>query len=79
MSAPARLRQLLARAAAAKSVVLLPCAYDGLTARVIQRAGFEAAFMTGFGVAAVMRHHFVKVLQTTPTAYRRTFGARRAG
>jgi transcriptional regulator GlxA family with amidase domain len=32
---------------------------------------------TGFGTAAVMRHHFVKVLQTTPTAYRRTFGSRR--
>lgn len=29
---------------------------------------------TGFGTAAVMRHHFLKVLQTTPTAYRRTFG-----
>jgi transcriptional regulator GlxA family with amidase domain len=34
---------------------------------------------TGFGAAAVMRHHFVKVLQTTPTAYRRAFGAREAG
>ncbi|WP_022884998.1 GlxA family transcriptional regulator [Glaciibacter superstes] len=34
---------------------------------------------TGFGGAAVMRHHFIKVLQTTPTAYRRAFGARRAG
>jgi len=31
---------------------------------------------TGFGTAAVMRHHFLKVLQTTPTNYRRTFGAR---
>ena len=31
---------------------------------------------TGFGTAAVMRHHFLKVLQTTPTAYRRAFGAR---
>jgi transcriptional regulator GlxA family with amidase domain len=30
---------------------------------------------TGFGSAAVMRHHFLKVLQTTPTAYRRAFGA----
>ncbi len=43
----------------------------------------EVAAVTGFGVAAVMRHHFVRVLQTTPTAYRRTFGAgridRRAG
>ncbi|MET0783211.1 GlxA family transcriptional regulator [Leifsonia flava] len=36
----------------------------------------EIAGDCGFGGAAVMRHHFVKVLQTTPTAYRRTFGAR---
>jgi transcriptional regulator GlxA family with amidase domain len=28
---------------------------------------------TGFGSAAVMRHHFAKVLQTTPASYRRTF------
>ena len=34
---------------------------------------------TGFGTAAVMRHHFVKVLQTSPQAYRRAFGARLAG
>jgi transcriptional regulator GlxA family with amidase domain len=34
---------------------------------------------TGFGTAAVMRHHFVKVLQTTPTTYRRAFGSREAG
>ena len=33
---------------------------------------------TGFGTAAVMRHHFLKVLQTTPTNYRRTFGARQS-
>ncbi|WP_353809268.1 GlxA family transcriptional regulator [Agromyces sp. SYSU T00194] len=36
----------------------------------------EIARDTGFGAAAVMRHHFVKVLQTTPTAYRRTFTQR---
>ncbi|WP_350227477.1 GlxA family transcriptional regulator [Agromyces mangrovi Wang et al. 2018] len=36
----------------------------------------EIARDTGFGAAAVMRHHFVKVLQTTPTAYRRTFSQR---
>jgi transcriptional regulator GlxA family with amidase domain len=42
--------------------------------------GLEAiAQQTGFGAAAVMRHHFLKVLQTTPTAYRRTFGEREAG
>ena len=31
---------------------------------------------TGFGTASVMRHHFVRTLQTTPTAYRRTFAHR---
>ena len=31
---------------------------------------------TGFGAAAVMRHHFLKTLHTTPTAYRRAFGER---
>ncbi|WP_308164588.1 helix-turn-helix domain-containing protein [Agromyces sp. ISL-38] len=36
----------------------------------------EIARETGFGAAAVMRHHFIKVLQTTPTAYRRLFGVR---
>jgi transcriptional regulator GlxA family with amidase domain len=34
---------------------------------------------TGFGTASVMRHHFVKVLRTSPTAYRRMFGERLAG
>ncbi|WP_411699981.1 GlxA family transcriptional regulator [Conyzicola sp.] len=33
---------------------------------------------TGFGTASVMRHHFVKVLQTTPTLYRRTFAVRQS-
>ena len=33
--------------------ILLPCCYDGLTARLITRAGFDATFMTGFGVSAV--------------------------
>ena len=33
---------------------------------------------TGFGAASVMRHHFLKVLQTTPTAYRRAFCTREA-
>jgi len=43
-------------------------------------ASLEAiAQSTGFGSASVMRHHFVKVLQTTPTLYRRTFAVRAAG
>lgn len=36
-----------------ESPILLPCCYDGLTARLVARAGFEATFMTGFGVSAV--------------------------
>jgi transcriptional regulator GlxA family with amidase domain len=39
----------------------------------------QIAQLSGFGTAAVMRHHFLKVLQTTPTNYRRTFGSRAAG
>lgn len=34
------------------------------------------AQVTGFGSAAVMRHHFLKTLQTTPSGYRIAFGAR---
>jgi len=39
----------------------------------------QIAQQTGFGSAAVMRQHFVKVLQTSPLAYRRTFGAQEVG
>jgi 2-methylisocitrate lyase-like PEP mutase family enzyme len=30
----------------------MPCCYDGLTARLVEQAGFELTFMTGFGVSA---------------------------
>jgi 2-methylisocitrate lyase-like PEP mutase family enzyme len=30
----------------------MPCCYDGLTARLIENAGFNITFMTGFGVSA---------------------------
>lgn len=36
-----------------KKPILLPCCYDGLSARLVARNGFEATFMTGFGVSAV--------------------------
>jgi transcriptional regulator GlxA family with amidase domain len=45
------------------------------TSRPIESIAAE----TGFGTASVMRHHFVKVLRTSPTAYRRMFGERLAG
>ena len=34
-----------------KGVLIAPGAYDGLTARIAVRAGAEAVYMTGFGVA----------------------------
>jgi 2-methylisocitrate lyase-like PEP mutase family enzyme len=47
-SARARLRAALAR----PGLVLAPFVYDGLQARIAQRAGFGAVYMTGFGTAA---------------------------
>ena len=36
----------------------------------------QIAQETGFGSAAVMRHHFTKTLHTSPLSYRRTFGGK---
>src|SRR5579862_5144841 len=43
-----RLRELLK----GKEPVLAPGAYDALSARIIEQAGFPAVYMTGFGTAA---------------------------
>ena len=43
-----RLRELLARPAP----VLAPGAYDALSARLVEEAGFPAVYMTGFGTSA---------------------------
>src|SRR3954468_16087891 len=43
-----RLRKMLA----GPEPVLAPGAYDGLTARLGGKSGFEAVYMTGFGTAA---------------------------
>jgi 2-methylisocitrate lyase-like PEP mutase family enzyme len=37
---------------AARELVVAPCSYDAISARVIHEAGFPATFMSGFGVAA---------------------------
>jgi len=39
--------------------ILLPCCYDGLTARLVARAGFEATFMSGFGVSGAYQSYLV--------------------
>jgi 2-methylisocitrate lyase-like PEP mutase family enzyme len=44
----ARLRELLA----GDELVVAPGAYDGLTARLVEQAGFPAVYMTGAGTAA---------------------------
>jgi carboxyvinyl-carboxyphosphonate phosphorylmutase len=46
--APARLRALLA----GDAPLLAPGAYDALSARLIEQAGFDCAYMTGFGTTA---------------------------
>jgi 2-methylisocitrate lyase-like PEP mutase family enzyme len=37
---------------AARELVVAPCCYDAISARIIHEAGFAATFMSGFGVAA---------------------------
>ncbi|HKS88634.1 MAG TPA: isocitrate lyase/PEP mutase family protein [Stellaceae bacterium] len=48
MTQAARLRELLRR----PGMVVAPGAYDCITARLIERAGFDAVYMTGAGTAA---------------------------
>lgn len=49
-ASPRRLRELLSGSAP----VLAPGAYDALSARLIEAAGFPCVYMTGFGTAASM-------------------------
>lgn len=49
MTSPAlQLRELLAK----DQCHIMPCCYDGLTAKMIEQAGFALTFMSGFSVAA---------------------------
>jgi carboxyvinyl-carboxyphosphonate phosphorylmutase len=47
---PKRLRELLS----SRVPVLAPGAYDALGARLVEEAGFDAVYMTGFGTAAAL-------------------------
>lgn len=47
-SPAARLRAVLAR----PGIRIMPCCFDALSARLIERAGFELTFMSGFAVSA---------------------------
>src|ERR1700680_5161958 len=50
LSAAARLRKLLAR----DGLLVAPGAYDCISARTIEQAGFSAVYMTGAGTAATL-------------------------
>jgi 2-methylisocitrate lyase-like PEP mutase family enzyme len=50
MTQASRLRELLRR----NGMVVAPGAYDGITARSVEQAGFEAVYMTGAGTAATL-------------------------
>ena len=47
MKAAARLRQLLSQ----PDMIVAPGAYDGITARLVEQAGFSAVYMTGAGTS----------------------------
>ena len=50
MATRTNLRQLLQR----PEIVVAPGAYDCLTARLVEQAGFPAVYMTGAGTAAAL-------------------------
>jgi 2,3-dimethylmalate lyase len=48
MSVRATLRRLVAD----KNGLVVPGAYDGVSVRLVERAGFPVVYMTGFGTSA---------------------------
>ena len=48
MNKKARFRQLLSK----ERIIVAPGAYDALSARIIEKTGFDAVYVTGFGVSA---------------------------
>ena len=75
MRASARLRALLS----ADGVVVAPGVYDGLSARLVARAGFPAAYATGGGIARSMGYPDLGLLAMTEVADRLTNIVEQAG
>src|SRR5271156_3408455 len=61
IEATKRLRQLLA----APEMVVAPFVYDGLQAKIAERTGFKAVYMTGFGTAAARGYPDLGLLTMT--------------
>ena len=64
MTAQAQLRALLAQ----PGLIVAPGAYDGLTARLVEQAGFGAVYMTGAGTAAAAGYPDFGLLDMTEMA-----------
>jgi len=45
-------RRVLRRLVDQKTGVVIPGAYDGVSAKLVERAGFPAVYMTGYGTSA---------------------------
>ena len=45
-------RRALRRLVDQKAGVVIPGAYDGVSAKLVERAGFPAVYMTGYGTSA---------------------------
>lgn len=63
-SAADKLRDLLSR----PEILTMPCCYDGLTARLVEDAGFPLTFMTGFGVSGAHGLPDTQVMVSSTTA-----------
>lgn len=64
MTAQAQLRALLAQ----PGLIVAPGAYDGLTAKLVEQAGFPAVYMTGAGTAAAAGYPDFGLLDMTEMA-----------
>jgi len=60
------LRKLIA----GEQIVVAPGVYDGMSARLVQRAGFAAAYATGGGIARSMGYPDLGLLGLTEVAER---------
>jgi 2-methylisocitrate lyase-like PEP mutase family enzyme len=64
MRATTRLRQLLA----GEELIVAPFVFDALQAKLVERTGFPATYMTGFGTAAARGHPDVGLVTMTEMA-----------
>ena len=69
------LRKLIA----GEQIVVAPGVYDGMSARLVQRAGFAAAYATGGGIARSMGYPDLGLLGLTEVAERLSVIVEHAG